>query len=490
MNGDTVVLRDAEHHGAAVPRGLEATDLETPGRGRYGRMFPFLPVRDPGEAAIVALAGAMAGDLVGSDNPGIPAGYTYLGQFIDHDVTYEPTSQLGRRNDPSALVDFRTPRLDLDSLYGCGPTDQPYLYERRDPKNRGVKLLVGTNPNGANPDLPRSDQEVALIGDPRNDENLIVAQLHLLFIRFHNNVVEHVRAQRAELGVGDLFREARRIVRWYYQWIVLHDFLPRVVGPETVGRYREERLLYAWEREPFIPVEFSGAAYRFGHSMVRDSYRLNPHTKLGVPVFPLAGHSGALDHLGGFRRLPPELVIDWQFFFETGLAAHLQLSHTIDRNIAGSLFNLPEAVGSATSLPQLNLRRGRALGLPAGSDVARAIGENPLTVALDETLSHAVPKDSRDALLLAPPLWYFVLVEAEALSDGGKHLGPVGGRIVAEVLLGLLEGDPHSYLNQSPNWTPDTEDFSLTARLPAPRKDDSFTMPDLVEFAQLELPQG
>ena len=212
-------------HGARVPRGSEAPDVPAADRGRFGRMFPQLPAGELGTAAIEALVKSMRHSS--ADNPDIPAGYTYLGQFIDHDITFDPTSQLQKLNDPLALVNFRTPRLDLDSIYGSGPADQPFLYEWTDPRDRGVKLLDVFD------DLPRNAQGRALIGDPRNDENLILAQLHLLFIRFHNRVVEHVR-ERDRLAGAELLGKAQQLVRWHYQWIVVHDFLRRIVG-ETDG---------------------------------------------------------------------------------------------------------------------------------------------------------------------------------------------------------------------------------------------------------------
>ena len=125
----------------------------------------------------------------------ILSGYTYLGQFIDHDITFDPTSNIQRRNDPLALLNFRTPRFDLDSVYGGGRADQPFLYDWSGGKDAGVRLLLDRDGDGtfATEDLPRNRQGRALIGDARNDENAIVAQLHLLFIRFHNKIVGLVR---------------------------------------------------------------------------------------------------------------------------------------------------------------------------------------------------------------------------------------------------------------------------------------------------------
>src|SRR5262245_32797003 len=220
-------------HGGIEIRGLGAPQ-STLFEGRFGRMFRNLPALDPGMDAINALVKLMkeTSAAASGDNAKIPAGYTYFGQFVDHDITFDPLSVLQKANDPDALVDFRTPRFDLDSLYGGGPAGAPYLYESNSPQNRGVKLLVGHNPadsGGERDDLQRNAQGRALIGDPRNDENLIVGQLQLLFIRFHAKVVDQVR-KAAKLEGAELFAEAQRLVRWHYQWIVTHDFLDRVAG--------------------------------------------------------------------------------------------------------------------------------------------------------------------------------------------------------------------------------------------------------------------
>ena len=449
-----------------------------PGRGRFGKLFPCLPAADLRTATIDALVAALRHRPGGGFNAAIPAGYTYLAQFVDHDITFDPTSKLQGDNDPDALVNFRTPRFDLDSLYGSGPKDQPFLYDWSAQVAPGVKLLVGSNAgDGAlTYDLPRNEQGRALIGDARNDEHLIIAQLHLLFIRFHNKVVDEVLDEKPGLRDMALFEEAQRIVRHHYQWIVMHDFLPRIVGRKTAAAARARRRFYKCEDAPFIPFEFSAAAYRFGHSMVRADYMPNRHVKEPVQIFVEGDHPGELEHLGGFRRLPVALTIDWSFFF--ALAAHRpphtdrpQQSRLIDTNLAPGLFRLPAGVDpQRRALPELNLRRGRALKLPSGFDVACAMGVERLTED-DLNVVDVSPARERDALLRAPPLWYYVLCEAES-RFGGSHLGPVGGGIVAEVLVGLLEADPSSYLRVEPAWKP---------TLPR-AKDRTFTMPDLVRF--------
>ena len=383
-------------------------------------MFPDRPACQAGPEAIEALVGLMRerSETV-AQNHDIPAGFTYLGQFIDHDLTFDPTPLSDRRRDPHALINFRTPRLDLDSLYGLGPEVQPYLYDW-DSEPRGARLLVGANPVDGTPDLPRNDQQRALIGDPRNDENLIVAQLHLVFIRFHNAVVDRLTDRQA--SPADRFEEARRIVRAHYQSIVGREFLPNVVG-ETMARDVVAR------RHDSIPVEFSGAAYRFGHSMVRDRYGLKrlPASGTGPPTTPFA-------QLAGHTALTRERVIDWERFFDLGAPRPPQASFAIDTALAPPLFALPEG---EPMLARRNLLRGRKLGLPSGQEVASALGV-PALEPEELRIDAGVGRRARDVLLRSTPLWYYVLCEAEQ-RERGKHLGPVGGRIVAEVLSGLLD---------------------------------------------------
>jgi hypothetical protein len=263
------------------------------------------------------------------------------------------------------------------------------------------------------------------------------------------------------------FAEAQRIVRRHYEWIATHDFLARIVGEELAAA-----VLARAAPVTAIPVEFSGAAYRFGHSMVRSDYILNDRAQgASVPLFAQDAADPGL-HLGGFRPLPEDLVIEWRRFFGT---THPRMrSMPIDTSLAGALFRLPQEDGATLASPQLaalNLRRGRALGLPAGDAVAAALGETALS---DDELLPPTMKLSdgvRKALLRAPPLWYYVLREAEVRGKHGQ-LGPVGGRIVAEVLVGLLAADPDSYLRQDPAWTPE----------PPLARDGDFTMVDLLNY--------
>jgi hypothetical protein len=478
-----------------ILRGLESTRRSNSTEGRFGRMFRTLPKAEFQEEALAKLAKAMCSED-GPDTPetrkprddeentGISAGYTYFGQFIDHDLTFDPASSLQKENDPDALEDFRTPRFDLDNIYGRGPDDQPYLYD-----DKGRKLLLSARKltgslfdNNAR-DLPRNQPDTpnsakrAIIGDPRNDENVIVSQLQGLFLRFHNRM--------ADLHPHASFKQIQRQVRWHYQYAVLNDFLPTIIGTETLEkifpashnntperRTKPVLAFYKCHKAPFIPVEFSVAAYRFGHSMVRPIYRLNTTLKERFKIFSL---DPKVPNLTGFQEFPSDRAIDWRLFFDFGnkpdpfSTERIQPAYKIDTSLVNPLQHLPPSVAShITNLAHRNLLRGFRMGLPSGQSVARYMG---LPVIDDEDLrvgkATEADHDKNPRLVdIDPcfennaPLWYYILAEAQQQfkdNDTPIHLGPVGGRIVGEVFVGLMLGDSYSYLNQHPDWKPSKE---------------------------------
>ena len=429
-------------------------------------------------------------DIDDEENRGISAGYTYLGQFIDHDLTFDPASSLQKQNDPEALEDFRTPRFDLDSLYGRGPSDQPYLYD-----DKGLRMLLGEQLTGSvdhdkkvdngTRDLPRNNPEKgrrrALIGDPRNDENVIVSQLHATMLRFHNSVVDYLTKANDQ---APEFAEVQNAVRWHYQWVVLHDFLPTIAGQKVVHqvlphlarkkgsiRVQEPKLnFFHWKEIPFMPIEFSAAAYRFGHSMVRPIYRLNTTLPDRHEIFSPDKDKS----LTGFDAVKKEFAVDWRLFFKTGEntpsgAERLQKSYKIDTSLVNPLGSLPDVIAKEMpSLAERNLIRGLKMGLPSGQSVARFMD---LPVIPDEKLriGKATKDDNENSPLLTSrrpwfkdnaPLWYYILAEAQQAFRNNAttiRLGRVGGRIVTEVFVGLLLGDQHSFLSQNPSWKPFTD---------------------------------
>ncbi len=446
-------------HGVGDPRGSDVAVTSTRTKqARFGLMFPELKPFAPDDDLLFALAATMIDPRPpledvsmsndGLDNPYIPAGYTYLGQFIDHDMTRDPTPLPQQRVDPHALLNFDTPFFDLRSVYGGGSAVDPQLY---DPDYPGM-LRLGRSQGGPF-DLPRAADGTAYVGDPRNDENLIIAQLQIAFIRLHNQFV----------AAGKSFLEAQRLTRWHYQWVIVNDFLPHILGSGVVeqmlkpgprGTITVDNRFYrpGDSKRPMMPVEYSVAAYRFGHSMIRAEYEMHESTTL--PVFGPQGGD-----LRGSRPLPGNAWADWNYFYEIPkLEApdDRNMTRCIDTQLSLPLTNLPPTVvahidGAILSLAERNLIRGKRLGLPAGQDVATAMGITPLSNA---QLGLTDPRWAGKA-----PLWYYVLKEAEL--GGGCQLGPVGGRIVAEVILGLLERDKDSYFNAPTPWKPASTPFAM-----------------------------
>lgn len=429
--------------------------------GPFGRMFrklaPWIPpgaTQEAKRAAIDALADTMfeqagtGGDPAG-DNPAIPSGYTYFGQFVDHDITFDPTTSLTKLNDPNRLHNFRTPRFDLDNLYGEGPDDEPFMYDRTKPGH----FLIGAGKGEGEDDLPRNVQGRALLGDKRNDENTIVSQLQLAFLKLHNVIHDRVVADEGLTG-REAFTRAQNLLRFHYQHIVLFDFVPRICGEDVVRSLidfenpdpADIRLRFYRPKETaFMPVEFSVAAYRLGHSMVRGRYDLNSIVT-ARPIFTPAPNAGELDDLRGFRPLPGKWTLDWRLYLDLpGGTAPVQPSRLIDSKLTSALRVIhPEQA----SLAALNLLRGFRMVLPSGQAVARSMR---LPVLSNAELGVDPSLAGRET-----PLWLYILKEAEIEGEGGRHLGPVGGRIVAEVFVGLAKHDPNSFLNIDPGWSPAT----------------------------------
>ena len=422
---------------------------------------------------------------------------TYLGQFIAHEVTFHKTEELLlTESQPDCM---RSPQIDLDSLYGAGPDDPESAQFYHD----GARLKIGVTTRIPDlyttfeNDLPRGKSATgnlreAVISDPRNDENLAVAQTHLAFIKFHNKVVDLLEARGC--AGGRLFECARRQVVQHYQWVILEDYLPRLLDAGVLAGVRKDPprcFNVAGEDGMYMPVEFSAAAFRIGHSMIRDAYEWNAYHCSDGPLsgrparllqlFKLTNFSGDLD---GKPSLKSDWVIDWRRFYDFEDAGGGVLKRNRARKI-DTVFELrlekvpgyphqkvPEA---HRPLTVRNLLRGFALGLPTGEEVAERMGETPL--APDETARGPHEDVLRDpALYGRTPLWYYILKEAEL--NGGNRLGLVGSRIVAETFVGLVRHSPYSILSE-PGWRPTL----------GPRA-GQFGMADLLSFADCVDPIG
>lgn len=471
---------------------------EDPGPAQFTRMFsehpPFIEPDDELTTMLVELG--MPGGLLDAedplevgpirlitepelspnnpDNPNQTAGSTFVGQFLDHDITSDGGSRLGQPESINRSVNLRSARFDLDSVYGGGPGDSPQLYRSDD--RHAFRVESG----GQFEDLPRDGSGVAIIGDARNDENLMISGLQVSFLLFHNQVLERVRAS----GLRDsaAFDEARRLVRWHYQWLIVHQFLPQYVGQAMVNDVLGNGRRHYNPSRPEIPVEFQTSAYRFGHSLIRPSYRANLAGDDGEPFFGMVfdpeefGKPDPDDLAGGHRA--PRRFIGWQTFFDFD-DGEVKPNKRIDTKISTPLFQLPlgaistargEPIGPL-SLPTRNLLRHITWGIPSGQDVAATMSAPVLSAGDLSDIDDIVPR-----LRGNTPLWLYVLREADVVADG-LHLGPVGGRIVAEVFIGLLQMDSTSYLSAEPGWRP---------TLPTLGGGDDFRMADLLTIAGVD----
>jgi hypothetical protein len=495
------------------------TDFDYLFPGLLGDPAKHLPADDAATvdrtvAALNALGTAMIEQEPPADprNSPIPPVHTYWGQFVDHDLTAAtdndtaisirdvPLPPLGPDEVRAKLRNSRNPALNLDSVYGDGPfAPEPgpgvvaVPYQDADRAKLALGALTPVNLGVRIPpvddtarDLPRVDR-VPQIGDGRNDENLVVAQLHVAFLRFHNAAVDWVRANEPErTGAGEVFVRARDLTRWAYQWLCVHDFLATVTLPGTVDAVLadDRDLLGLGTRgRPYMPLEFSVAAFRFGHSMVRGSYDWNrnfgrpgnntrPEASF-VQMFQFTGRGGFF----GAPTLPSNWPAEWNRLVDPDSLFEDRFARRIDTHLALPLSTMVNQVDQpeppAPPLPDTiqellmhlarrNLLRGYRLGLPTGQAVAEALGVEPL-VETDLTTPASPggppPVDPGIVTLLREnnlldrmPLWYYVLLEAQ-LKAQGNTLGAVGSRIVAETIVGQIRHDPGSYLNRA-GWTP------------------------------------
>jgi hypothetical protein len=458
---------------------------------RFSRMGP----RGVGRQLTDAVRRKIGDAIVqgGGGESRIPAGFTYLGQFADHDLTFDKTNvMLGQNVTPADLLQGRSPSLDLDSVYGAGPGDpgSEKFYEAD-----GLHLRMGrTDAADGFPamdgfDLPRgtgttqAQKRTAIIPDPRNDENLAVAQTHLAFIRFHNRVVDTLPAS---VPSAQRFPKARELVTKHYQWMLRHDFLPRVCQPAVVNDVftngRKAFEVGATPTDvPTMPIEFSVAAYRLGHSMVKGTYNWNVAFDNGQGtlgfLFTFTGLSG--DMLGGLR-LPSNWIADFRRlydFTEAGRsdlavpAAKFNMANRIDTRLADPLSALPGFPPTEDNLAFRNLTRAKMVNLATGQQMATFLRSKGVTLT---RLTNAQVRDGSNgadlstlsqpqlaALVQNTPMWFYVLREAEL--NAGRLKG-VGARIVAETFHRAMEGSRFSIVRDT-FWRPTFGPSATTFRM-------------------------
>lgn len=485
---DNLHMLSRSHPGAAqssftrmfpqLPAFVEQTDFNREQARRIGELGGIMDAKDNLTDPVQSVINPAVFSPNNPDNPNMTAGVTFFGQFLDHDITLDPRSALFANSNPRTTTNFRTPAFDLDSVYGGGPEDSPELYEN----STGdflfrVEAIPGSESvsrKGATRfDLPRDENNKAIVAEGRNDENSIISQFHLAMLKFHNAVSAQVRSEHPSWSPEKIFEEARRKVRWHYQWIIVHEFLPLTIGQERVTAFLNEK---SHSKNPRIPIEFAVAAYRFGHSQVRPSYRLNFGPDNGPQFFAfifddnIDPNDPDPNDFRGAKRAPRRFV-DWQTFF--AFDPLVRLNKRIDTKLSSTLMLLPGSRGPAPGLPgdgvqslaSRNLIRHVNFGLPSGQAIANHLGLPALSA---QQLSELAPYN----MDTSTPLWYYVLKEAEVM-ESGLRLGPVGSHIVGKVFVDLLKADASSYLTAKPNWTPD---------LPSANPGD-FRITDLLSFA-------
>ncbi len=408
----------------------------------------------------------------------IQSGYTYLGQFIDHDMTRsegadDPGPGICRYAPISNLV---TPELDLSSVYAPGGLKHQQAANQK----TGEMLLgriEGDTPfsRGAH-DLPRDANKYALIPDDRNDENLLIAQMHVQFLCLHNHFVEQIKRHSPTLDANALFDRAKAANQNAFLHIVYHDFLKVMLHPSIYALYfaSPETLPFAsddiaafrahrfFTAQSSMPDEFRMAAFRYGHGMVRKTYIINHHFD-DLKIDDLLHWTGELG-LFGHAILPSDKVVDWRIFFDKQYTPN-QSSKIIMPAVS---INLPDAGLPGTNLASRNLLRHLETNLPDAFEtrqhiLAQAI---PSEISLHlETLFNQIPNSvvnpkigfkednflnlpvgtyegmldylaGGNVLKQHPPLWYYVL--CEAYYEYGTHLGPLASLIIAETFYHLL----------------------------------------------------
>ena len=497
--GTSVGGRDDSQNGAApAAAAARATPAAAPAPPfRFSRLGPKGIGKQLGEGARKKLGAAMA--RAGGGSSGIPAGFTYLGQFIDHDLTFDKTTvTLGTNVTPAAMLQARSPGLDLDSLYGAGPLD-PESAKFFESDGLHLKMGKTVDPVKDGFDLPRgagssnAQKRKAIIPDPRNDENLAVAQTHLAMIRFHNRVVD---TQLGGVPAAQKFAKAREIVTKHYQWMIRTDYLPRIAKAAVVNNvFNQGRKAFEVGADPTtvptMPIEFSIAGFRLGHAMVRANYNWNKIFDNGAGSLELLfTFSATGGDLGGDTRLASIWIADFRRLYDFGDAnkpgltvppGKFNRAMRIDSRIVDPLQHLPpQTVGLPNStgfndvrrnLAFRNLERAKMVKLATGQQMANFLKNKGVNLT---KLTKAQVRDGnngadlgnltqaqREAVLKDTPLWFYVLREAEL--SGGKLSG-VGARIVAETFHRAMEGSTHSIVRDTtfkPSLGPNNSTFRM-----------------------------
>lgn len=434
----------------------------------FNRLFPEAtqPITPSQESGLIKLGQAMRDvqERAGQDTPKI--GYTYFGQFVDHDLTQDRTLLNGPYQNPADTRNYRTGYLDLDNVYGGGPTDSgsSRLYEG---PVEAATFIIGSTPLGHPRDVHFVDGKPMIPddGDPRDLENVMVRQIHVLLMKFHNETIRQLTANPpliifpdgTQPTGGSFFDQARKLVTWHYQWIVRNKYFEAILKRDIWYKLIDRTLPITRQTDFSIPIEFATAAFRFGHSMVRNSYPLNCKN-VDVQLTDLVADPE--------RPMPlaDNQIIEWGLFF-LGLAASRPStgSSFIDTSITGALHDMPPI-----SLPVRALLRGARYKIASGQQVFEEFLRANLVTEGDRLSADELTRDVHNVsgtelknanLQDNTPLFYYILKEAELRENDGRTLGSLGSLIIAQVIETALQSDLESYISvfgtgwRRPSWT-------------------------------------
>jgi hypothetical protein len=433
----------------------------------------------------------------GASKRRIPSIYTYFSQFIDHDIAFTKTKKTPPdKSDSLVLSDANlTPLTDLEidawvrnrrlslatleSVYG-----QDFLLQKDLPPRNGDRMVLGqvtqylnaTFGDDAEKDVPRLEMSkdvktdrAARIGDPRNDQTLMLSQLHVAFLRAHNNLVTQKHKT---------FDEAQTMLRQHYHWLILHDYLPTIADDDVVQSILKNQDPIEYPKdEVYLPLEFSAAAFRFGHGMIRDVYYINENFDLSAmdltSLMMLVTLSNDLKPTlnAGSPTLRADKVIDWNRFLPGGKNVANRIGTRLSDQIQPLRDECGKPVPGEKLLAVQDLKRGYMFRLPTGQAIADLLGFHRLTPDEIRDAAKQTSQEQHDVIAGSKflsertPLWFYVL--AEATHAGGSRLGPVGSFIVAKVLIELIRNSKDSILNPAnEGWRPSMvegkDDLNLT----------------------------
>ena len=439
-------------------------------------------------------------------------------------------SPLDRRDTIDGLRNLRSGRLRLDALYGGGTCQGPFAgrmaetlrfpWDRaklwagtvqdtgsgrlplpRDPADRARDLLrLGRIVEGDGAPFEEEEfhalpqplrglfvdddgkliRQRAIIGDLRNDDNLPLAQFHLAMLRLHNRVVDAAGRHGGPVRDRDaLFHWARREVTLLYQWMILNLYLPMVCDPAVVSAMLwDEAPLYRSilpaEATPNtgtlpVPLEFSAAAFRFGHSMLRGHHDWNRYYGQGAQdetslalhatleqLFALTGGSEPPMRMPdgqSTRTLPAHWPVEWARFLRVDAAPPVNTAPPINAHLIPVLAEMVNERENChpvlRHLAMRNLRRGHRMNIASAQECAAGVmAETGMAIHMlnHAELLHGASGEAilQGGFLKRTPLWFYILKEAELRGRAGR-LGPLGSRLVAETLCGLVMQDASSY---------------------------------------------